>query len=368
MSNIKVATDHKSSEDRLRFGLVGLNFGLKILKEDILNGSGQKFMDFQAACSLNPAVVDEVSNRYGVRPFYRLDDMLADDELEVICLFTGPAGRARLIRKIIDAGKDVMTTKPFELDSQEALDLLEYAKKLGRVIHLNSPAPLTSPDLKQILAWQDEHNLGSIIGARCEAWASYREEEDGSWYDDPALCPVAPIYRLGIYLINDLIRLIGIPHSVNVTESRRFTRRPTSDNAQLGLSFPCGAIGNIFASFCIDDGQSWLNSMTLNFERGTIYRNVGPLVSTKPRLNPEMRLILRNGNELIRRETVVAGSSEDYQWDSFYEAVRSKSPINFIEPARIVAGIQVIEAMQRSLKSGRIECLQPVSSVVDTVL
>jgi hypothetical protein len=50
--------------------------------------------------------------------------LIADPNIPVIGLYTGPVGRAALIHRIIEAGKDVMTTKPFELDSEAALAVM----------------------------------------------------------------------------------------------------------------------------------------------------------------------------------------------------------------------------------------------------
>ena len=115
-----------------------------------------------------------------------LDKLLQNEEIPTIGLFTGPVGRAGLLDRIIEAGKDVITTKPFENDPAAATDVLEEAKRLGRVIHLNSPNPGLSPDLAAIQRWRNELDMGAPVAARADVWAHYREEADGSWYDDPA--------------------------------------------------------------------------------------------------------------------------------------------------------------------------------------
>jgi predicted dehydrogenase len=148
-----------------------------------------------------------------------------------------------------------MTTKPLELDASAALSVLREAREMGRVIHLNSPAPVLPMDISQIMEWQSAYKLGNPVGCRADVWASYTEQADGSWYDDPERCPVAPIFRLGIYLINDLIAIFGEPEEVQVFASRIATGRPTPDTAQLGIRFANGGLANIFSSFCVRDGS-----------------------------------------------------------------------------------------------------------------
>ncbi len=189
-----------------------------------------------------------------------------------MALFTPPSKRATLIGRVIEAGRHVITTKPFELDCAAAEAVLREAHRRNLAVHMNSPAPTPADDIARIKWWEQEHALGAPIGMRAETWSNYRESTDGSWYDDPARCPVAPICRLGIYFLNDFAALLGQPARVHVMQSRIFTGRPTPDNAQMAIEFQNGALANVFASFCIGDGNPWPDRVTLNYERGTIDR------------------------------------------------------------------------------------------------
>jgi len=98
--------------------------------------------------------------------------VLADDSIPWSGLYTQPRGQGGIVAEDYRAGKDVMTTKPFELDSREAESVLREAQKLGRVIHLNSPGPKLSLDLEQILTWVEEFDLGAGC-IRGDVWANY---------------------------------------------------------------------------------------------------------------------------------------------------------------------------------------------------
>lgn len=293
-----------------------------------------------------------MGDRLGVKSYADLDHLLADGEIPVVGLFTGPVGRAALLKRIFRAGKDVMTTKPFEDDPDRAEEALEEACRLKRVVHLNSPTAEHAHDMAQIARWRERYDLGRPIGARGDVWVSYREKADSSWYDDPKMCPVAPIFRLGIYLINDLVAMFGAADEVQVLQSRLFTERPTSDNAQLGIRFKNGALASVFASFCVEDSLRYRNSLTINFERGTIFRNVGV---PSPGSAGFMELTLvregRNEKRLVERKNVPLGSGF-YQWPQFVRALQQRdSP----SPAFIrdtLAGLRIIEAMKRADQTG----------------
>ena len=341
---------------RIPIAIVGLNFGSQIIE---LLGGIKHLFKIAAVCDLDLARAKQKGAELGVRAYDSLDSLLLDASIPVIGLFTGPAGRAELLGKIIRAGKDVITTKPFEVDPKAAATILQEAKRLGRVIHLNSPAPLLSPDLAQIVRWREDHNLGHPVGARAEAWASYQEKADGSWHDDPVRCPLAPVFRIGIYLINDLIRLFGSVEEVQIFHSKIRTGRPTPDNGQLSLRFRNGAMGNVYSSFCVNDGQSYRNTLVLNFERGTIYRNAPPSLWTREKHDVcDLMLVARPKDRTIVRHKRNLELSGTYQWRSLHRAVTGEKLADAhgaTTQNQIVNGLEVIAAMSRAESSGRTE-------------
>jgi predicted dehydrogenase len=331
---------------KIKVGLIGLNYGKQIAEVALAeNGPAHPYFELAAVCQRSKDQCDVAAKKYGVKAYYSIDDLLKDDEIPVIIDMTGPNGRASRLRQIIQAGKDVMTTKPFETSSVEAAKILEEAKALGRIIHLNSPNPGASPDLAVIEAWTQKYDLGTPVAARAEVWTHYRDEADGSWYDDPAQCPAAPIFRIGIYLINDLVRLFGRAKQVSVMQSRMFTGRPTPDNAQLDIEFESGALANVYASFCCRDGDHYRNGLTVNFEKGTAYRNVG---ATRGKKESELGLVMND--EIWAPRQLMDTSNIDmasglYDWAGFKAAVDGAPGAPSYNIDHIVEPLRIIEAM-----------------------
>jgi predicted dehydrogenase len=346
-----VCASLKPTDAPVRIAVVGLNFG-RYMVDELLGEPARQHCQLMAVCDTDAARTARVVEKTGLPAHSRLEDLLADPSVEAIGLFCGPVGRAKLIRQIIRAGKHVMTTKPFELDAVAARDVLEEARQLGRVVHLNSPSPLPASDLRQVQLWQQELELGRPIACRRDVWASYREQADGSWYDDPTLCPVAPIFRLGIYLINDMVRLFGAVEAVQVMHSRLLTGRPTPDTAQLSLRFANGMLGNIFASFSVGDGQFYGNSMVINYENGTIYRNVGPAAYGPAHRRRIQMSVVAGHPKMVTDQAEPKDASGEYQWDAFQHAVRRGIALDVPTSDLVVAGIKVINAMARAERSG----------------
>lgn len=334
----------------LPIGIVGLNFGRHIL-DQLQREPASRHLRLAAVCDLDAAKVAEFSAKHEIPGHTSLDALLADPAIPVIGLFTGPVGRAALIRKIIRAGKDVLTTKPFEIDPAAARAVLDEARALGRVVHLNAPAPVPLPAVLKIRDWVATRDLGRPVFARGEVTADYHEQADGSWYDDPAHCPVAPIFRLGIYMLHDLLRLLGPVASVQVQHSRIRTGRPTPDNAQLSLTFANGALGSIYATFCVDNGQHYANALLLHYERGTIQLNLDPAPYNQAGATSRLRLITQRDREVATEEWSCPGSTGAYQWEEFQRAVLARDTAT-MPVAEIVQGLAVIRAMTRAEQSG----------------
>lgn len=334
---------------RIDLGLVGLNFGRHIA-DRVTKGPAAPYFRLAAVCDMDRARADAVAAAHGVRAVYDLDALLADPAIRVIGLFTGPVGRDALLRRILRAGKDCVTTKPLLLDPRAALEVLREARALGRVIHLNSPGPTPSADLACIAEWRARYALGRPVGAHCDVWASYREKADGTWYDDPRQCPAAPLYRLGVYLVNDLVRLFGEAARVQLLESRLFTGRPTPDNAQLSIAFRSGALASIYASFCVNDGDWYANGMALQFENGTICRNVGPARIPDGAV---MQLFMNvDGRRQCVETREVRGASGAYQWEALHRAVQGERLPDETSPEEIAAAVSVLAAMARASATG----------------
>ena len=335
-----------SSHRPLSVGIVGLAFGKHILGSLRFPPVSNLFK-LTAVSDLRENVAQEVGAEFGVNSYTSIEEMLRREDIDVVGLFTQPSGRAKLLREIIRAGKDVMTTKPFELEADEAEDILREAQSLGRVIHLNSPSPDLTLDLFQIQSWAEEYELGRLVSARGECWAPYREKADGSWMDDPMLCPGGAMMRFGIYLANDIIHLAGTVENVNLIGSRIRTGRPTPDNALMTMSFASGCLASIYTSFCVDDGDRYSNGLTLNYEQGTIYRNVGPAESAAKSEYSNLALIMRDGD---KRRIVAEKSFHEYsgiyQWAALHRAITEGESISDGYIQRVVEGVKVLEAMR----------------------
>jgi predicted dehydrogenase len=346
-------------DEQIRIAIIGLNWGMTMIRQLHAPGNRELFA-VAGVCAAHLEKAERIAGEVGARAYASFDAILADDTVPAIGLFVPPDVRADMLLRAIQAGKHVMTTKPLDVDPDRGLEMLLAARRAGAAVHLNSPHPLLAPDLAQIKAWETAHDLGRMVACRGEMWAPYHEQADGSWYDDPQRAPGAPIFRLGIYPLTDIVQLYGLPETVYLQQSRIRTGRPTADNAQIAMRFADGALGTIFTSLCVADGQPRRSGLVLNYERGTIYRNVG--LSERPSSRDLVRLELTaspDEKERVIRTAEVAGGSGTYNWQLFHRAARGERIEGEIEPEEVIASLRVVSAMARSEVSGQPERVTP---------
>jgi predicted dehydrogenase len=337
----------QSTVPPVRIAIVGLNFGSGIVR--LMLRDLAALFTIVGVCDAEPARAATLAAQCGVPAFQDLDAVLASPSVEAVALFSGPYQRAALIRRIILAGKDVLTTKPFELNAQAAWDVLALARDCGRTIHLNSPTPYPAADVAWIRQLQTQHRLGSPLAMHAQTWADYQELADGSWYDDPARCPVAPMLRLGIYFLNDFLPLLGPVRAVQCTEARLRTGRPTTDQVHALFQHDNGASSSVFASFCVGDGRPYQDEVVLNYAAGTIRRRMVRIPGFD--MSRDYAEIVVQSPDCL--QTIVTQPGEYagwYQWAAFHNSVRAGSGPSTQYSEEICAGIRLLDAVAQAAK------------------
>jgi predicted dehydrogenase len=90
--------------------------------------------------------------------------LLADDSIEVVDITTHPPQRPPIIEAALRAGKHVLSQKPFVLDLDEGLRLIEVADKCGRQLAINQNGRW-APHFSYARAVVDSACIGDIFGA-----------------------------------------------------------------------------------------------------------------------------------------------------------------------------------------------------------
>jgi predicted dehydrogenase len=113
-----------------------------------------------------PEATEGIRDRFPFvrRVFPSLDELLADEEIEIVDVATRPAVRPELIRQAIDAGKHVLAQKPLALDLGAARRLADEAEERGVRVAVNQNGRWAPPwRIATLLIEQDA--VGDVFAA-----------------------------------------------------------------------------------------------------------------------------------------------------------------------------------------------------------
>lgn len=140
------------------------------------------------AQDIDPLRASELTTEFGGRVYDTLEEVLADEAVEVVVNLTIHQVHAEIIRKCLQAGKHVHTEKPLALSSKEAWDLVALARKVG--LRLSS-APTTWLGEAQQTALRKIRE--GAIGTPRVVYAEVNWGRIESWHPNPA-----PFYEVGV--------------------------------------------------------------------------------------------------------------------------------------------------------------------------
>ena len=86
-------------------------------------------------CDLDEKRAEEVRERFDLPRTYTLDEILADDSIEVVDVAVVPEAQPEIVRRALRAGKHVLAQKPLAVDSRLGAELVDEAR--GRHLVVN---------------------------------------------------------------------------------------------------------------------------------------------------------------------------------------------------------------------------------------
>jgi predicted dehydrogenase len=145
-------------------------------------------VDFIGVAEADASIAEQKAKQHGLRKHYAdADELLKDDDIQVVHNCTPNHLHHGVSKKIIEAGKHVISEKPLGLDSKETAELLELAEKKG-VVHAIDFNYRYYPLVQQAKAMVEKGEVGDIF----HATGSYTQDwlflnTDWNWRLQPEL-------------------------------------------------------------------------------------------------------------------------------------------------------------------------------------
>lgn len=284
-----------------------------------------------------------------------LEEMLADDAIELVIVNTPNYTHYEYTKKALLADKHVIVEKPFTVTVEEGTELLELAKTQNKKLSVYQNRRYDS-DYKTIKKILDEKLLGDLVEAEFH-FDRYSENLSPKIHKETPGPGTGTLYDLGSHLIDQALQLFGMPDAVfaDIRIVRAISK--VDDYFDLLLYYPKLRV-RIKSSYQVREP---LPGYVLHGSKGSFIKpktNVQEValqageVPTADNwgLEPESErgLLHTEKNGKIIREYIKSeqGNYGEY-YDGIYNAIRNDKPV----PVTAAEGLNVIKIIEVAFKS-----------------
>ncbi len=164
-------------EKKLRMGVLGLGEGRSVISAV----TESEYWEIGNICDLNEALCKEQAEAFHIdRYTLSYEDMLRDESIDVIGIYTPDQLHAAHILMALKAGKDVICTKPLMVDLDDANELLRVQKETGRTVFVGQSSRYFEPMLRQRLDY-DQGKHGELVTLETHYISDARWFLEKSW-------------------------------------------------------------------------------------------------------------------------------------------------------------------------------------------
>jgi scyllo-inositol 2-dehydrogenase (NADP+) len=291
----------------------------------------------------------------GVKTYRTLQDMLADDAVELVIVNTPNFTHYEYTKKSLLAAKHVIVEKPFTVTVDEGKELIELAEKQNKKLSVYQNRRYDS-DYKTIKKIVEEKLLGDLAEAEFH-FDRYSENLSSKVHKETPGAGTGALYDLGSHLIDQALQLFGMPESIfaDIRIVRPISK--VDDYFDLLLYYPQLRV-RIKSSYLVREP---LPGYILHGSKGSFIKpktNIQEIMlqegsipdSTDWGTEPESEkglLHTEKNNEVVRKYiTSERGNYGDY-YNAIYEAIRNNKPV----PVSAGDGLNVIKIIEAAYKS-----------------
>jgi predicted dehydrogenase len=131
---------------------------------------------------IDPAIAARAVADHGVRAYASAEELLADPAVEVVDVAARTEDRAPLVRQALEAGKHVLSQKPFANDVAEAQSIVDLAGSVGRTIAVNQNGRW-APSWRIATRWLADGVIGDLSSIAHEFETSFAWTEERHFND-----------------------------------------------------------------------------------------------------------------------------------------------------------------------------------------
>ena len=181
-----------------------------------------------ACADINIEAAKNSAEKYNVKAF-SVDDILANDDIDVIINLTIPSAHKEIIMKSLNAGKHCFSEKPLAMNYNEGLEISELASSKNLYVGCAPDTFLGAAGQKARSLIEDK-KIGDVVLGTFNLMSHGMEH----WHPNPDFFfkpGAGPVFDVGVYYITQLVNLIGPIKSISslsgtATLERTITSEP----------------------------------------------------------------------------------------------------------------------------------------------
>jgi predicted dehydrogenase len=316
---------------RIRFALVGAG--------GIAQSYAQAFQghpDAELAAVVDPRVeaAAKIADQARSPAFADIEDLaLAGCEFEAVIISTPPNTHEHLATWFLHRGVHVWCEKPFAINTESAMRMVEAARSTRRLITMASKFRYVD-DIVKARDLVSSGSIGDVL--QIENSFTSRVDMSQRWNSNPAISGGGVIMDNGTHSVDIFRFFFGALHDVQAVEARRIQSPLVEDTARLLVRSASGILGSIDLSWSLNKQSEWF--LNLYGTQGII--QIGWKQSRFRREGDADWTILGPGYD--------KSAAFKAQLANFARAIQGKEDLR-ITTHDAIASVEVVEAAYRSL-------------------
>ena len=206
------------------------------------------------------------AEKWGVPGSGTVEELLADDDIEIVVNLTIPAAHVEVALQALAAGKHVWGEKPYALDRASAAELRDAAAAAGKTVSV-APDTFLGAGLQTALRTIRDGR----IGAPLNGLTLFQSPGPESWHPSPEFLfayGAGPLFDIGPYYITTLVQTFGPVKKVTATASKSRATRTIGSGPKAGTEFPVDVPTNHSALIEFENGGSAQSVFSFESDRG----------------------------------------------------------------------------------------------------
>lgn len=299
---------------------------------------------------------DDSRARYPKSKLYRsIDELLADDSLDLIIVNTPTHLHFENARSALLAGKNIVVEKPFTVSVEQAEEIASLAKKNNLFLSIYQNRRYDG-DYHAIRNVIEKNLLGELKEVEIH-YDRYRPAAAGKRHKEGDLPGAGIIYDLGPHLIDQALQLFGWPPAIWGDIWKMRDDVIANDYFEMLLYYPQMRVR--LKATCI--AREALPAYILHGMKGSFIQqrsdlqeielNAGAIPSLKSwcplPAHPDGLLHTQVNGEVVRKEVMSIPGNYMMYYDDLYKALTGQAP----NPVPAEDGIKTIRIIEAALKS-----------------